>query len=312
MSKNDNLSTPNDTYTLTDEGRPKIRSYLIKKFLFFKVFSNKKKTFYVAGHIPLVPRLYLPALFSVMSSVYVLVIFHLVFNNVRSVSPNSKAILILFDILSFLFFVSYFRTSFTSPGIVPPDWNWDPHSDLRLMVDFPLRTREHRYGHDRNRPDRARYSKTFHQLILKPDHVCHLVSNMVGFRNYKFFFLSVLYSMCLNTISTMFIIPEIIFLESTALMIFSALSIIISCVSFCFLAKPFCLHIILISKNLTTIDNYIRIEKLKNCIDYENNYDLGIWKNFIIIFGKNPLFWLFPTRISCKKNGYEWEKNIVN
>jgi len=47
------------------------------------------------------------------------------------------------------------------------------------------------------KPDRTHYSKRLGQLVLRMDHVCPWINNVVGFRNYKYFFLMLFYAIVL-------------------------------------------------------------------------------------------------------------------
>lgn len=59
---------------------------------------------------------------------------------------------------------------------------------------------------------------------------------------------------------------------------------------------------------MTTIES-----KEKKYKDKSSKYDLGLCKNFLQVFGKNPLFWFFPINFENKLNGYSYEiKEEIN
>ena len=39
-----------------------------------------------------------------------------------------------------------------------------------------------------------------------------------------------------------------------------------------------------------------------------NNYDLGVFRNFCVVFGKNPLVWFLPLNLNLAGSGLVFEK----
>ncbi len=48
-------------------------------------------------------------------------------------------------------------------------------------------------------------------------------------------------------------------------------------------------------------DGNINIQTYK---PLKSKYDIGIWKNWIQVYGKNPLLWFLPIRSEFRENGY--------
>ncbi|KAJ3449139.1 v-type atp synthase subunit d [Anaeramoeba flamelloides] len=164
----DPIQKGTDVILFGEDGKPPIRSNLESSFFWIKKYSKENKNYYVIGHIPLIPRLIFPALLTFTYFLFVYVLYHVVYSNVKDSSPNSNTLLILFNTIGFLLFFSYCQTVFNNPGIVSPDWNWESNQspDYNLMVDFPVSNDEHKFSHDRPRPERARLNVIPSRMVL--------------------------------------------------------------------------------------------------------------------------------------------------
>ncbi|OCT93167.1 zinc finger, DHHC-type containing 2 S homeolog isoform X2 [Xenopus laevis] len=147
------------------------------------------------------------------------------------------------------------------------------------------------------KPDRCHHCSTCDVCVLKMDHHCPWVNNCVGFSNYKFFLLFLMYSLlyCLFIAATVlqyFIkfwtneLPDtrakfhVLFLFFVAAMFFIS---ILSLVSY---------HCWLVGKNRSTIEAF-RAPFFRNGPE-KDGFSLGFSKNLREVFGDEKKYWLLP------------------
>ncbi|KAJ6247785.1 palmitoyltransferase zdhhc2 [Anaeramoeba flamelloides] len=188
------------------------------------------------------------------------------------------------------------------------DW-YEQFVSPQEIPKVPLTENEHYFKASIPNPPRALYSKMFRGSVRKIDHVCYLIGNMVGFFNYKFFLLTLLYGNVANCIAFVIIIFSLFFQEEIVAYIISASLGIICMVFGYYVLKISKRHCYLLKNNLTSIENFDRKEFKKKNIRFVNVYDLGLKKNFQQVFGKNPLYWLMPFRFGLKEDGYSFPEN---
>ncbi|XP_069859225.1 palmitoyltransferase ZDHHC20 isoform X5 [Dipodomys merriami] len=159
------------------------------------------------------------------------------------------------------------------------------------------------------KPDRAHHCSACDTCILKMDHHCPWVNNCVGFSNYKFFLLFLLYSLlyCLfvaTTVLEYFIKfwtlcrrkstencpkneladPHVKF---HVLFLF-----FVSAMFFISILSLFSYHCWLVGKNRTTIESF-RSPTFSYGTD-GNGFSLGYGKNWRQVFGDEKKYWLLP------------------
>jgi len=154
------------------------------------------------------------------------------------------------------------------------------------------------------------------------DHHCPWVNNCVGYRNYRYFCLFLLYlsSGCLYVI-VLFWQTGILFhvrrrrgitdLHTARECIMT--SFLICCSIFCALCLLGGFHVYLVFSNQTTIEfqtNFAkRMESRRNGEYFRNPYDLGRTRNFQQVFGPNALFrlrWMFPGARPAQGDGLQF------
>ncbi|KAE8605205.1 hypothetical protein XENTR_v10015022 [Xenopus tropicalis] len=172
---------------------------------------------------------------------------------------------------------------------------------IRVAKDLPIYTRNSkgaiRYCEKCQalKPDRCHHCPICNTCVLKLDHHCVFLNNCVGFTNYKYFILSVLYALLLCLfIFAVSLYCSILFWTHRVPDTNSKIPIILQlCVSsvFSLIGFPFYLsHFYMAANNLTTVDD-------KEDEDEEekmNPYDLGFSKNLAQVFGNKKKYWFLP------------------
>ncbi|KAJ3449196.1 palmitoyltransferase zdhhc2 [Anaeramoeba flamelloides] len=185
----------------------------------------------------------------------------------------------------------------------------DNQKNLQIST-YPFDKKQHRLNKFRPRPPRSKYIKRFHGIVLKADHICPWVGNAVGFRNYKFFFLVLVYALlvCLYTLASLSpIVAKGVWIQNTFLRIHAICASIV-CGTFLFSTSILLIsHISFISKNMTTIENY----QYWKDPDLVNVYNIGKKQNWIQVFGENKLLWLIPI-FTTPGDGYNFPTNLNN
>jgi len=226
---------------------------------------------------------------------------------------------------------SYICVSLTDPGRVPKEWPWDPKqvdprpdftdpnesSSLTKPLKSRLRGLERKLdGRTRfckkcnmYKPDRAHHCKKLGRCVLEMDHWCPWVRNTIGYRNRKYFFLSVTYGW-----TTLFSYCVVLgpYLPSSAqlrdtldfFVIFCWVLALIECL---LLMTLWSFHVFLTIHSFTTIEfrekhlakgnKTARTGEKVSELYKESLYDVGVWESFKHLLGPNPLLWPFPTRL---------------
>jgi len=142
------------------------------------------------------------------------------------------------------------------------------------------------------KPDRAHHCSICNQCILRMDHHCPFVNNCIGFFNYKYFLVFIFWTLCF----CFFMIACMIYdnydsyeNHSKKINYFEVVAGFLCVVAAFFLAILFSNHVKFVFRNLTTIEH---VEKKASA--QKHPYNLGWRRNFVDVFGTNPLLWLLP------------------
>ncbi|XP_041419521.1 palmitoyltransferase ZDHHC20-A-like [Xenopus laevis] len=222
--------------------------------------------------------------------------------------------LVIFHLLFLLCVWCYLRTVMTPPD-VPPEKFRPSESDKQLYLsderpqvlqeilihaakDLPIYTKDPK-GDVRYcttcqmlKPDRCHHCPVCNICILKLDHHCLFLNNCVGFSNYKFFLLAVMYGvlLCIFT-SAVSLYCSILFWTDQLPNSSSKVPIIVLfCLTTIFaimLFQLFLYHFKLALRNITDREDSDNTEEF-------NPYNLGFSKNLREVFGNEKKYWFLP------------------
>ncbi|KAK2992377.1 hypothetical protein RJ640_018296, partial [Escallonia rubra] len=177
------------------------------------------------------------------------------------------------------------------------------------------------------KPPRAHHCRVCRRCVLRmiysvivfpywvQDHHCLWINNCVGHRNYKAFFVLVVYATVASMYSSVIIVlctfrKEFDFNGRTPLKIFYITCGIMIVGLSLTLGTLLSWHIYLITQNMTTIEYYEgkRAAWLarKSGQNYRHPFNVGGYKNVTLVLGPNVMKWLCPTAVSHIKDGVDF------
>lgn len=193
------------------------------------------------------------------------------------------------------------------PGTIPDGQGWELRPDVESDRNLGSTHRaviEMKHSGERRhckwclkyKPDRTHHCRVCNQCVVRMDHHCPFVYNCIGFRNYKYFFLLLVYAV-LDLLFVNFTMFESVWWSTrTDVNVFTMLMLtfgetlvtFLAAVTTCFLA----FHCWLVAKAMTTLEFF---EKSLKCTGYDDSiYSRGVYENICSVLGPQPLLWLLP------------------
>jgi len=188
-----------------------------------------------------------------------------------------------------LVLISYIRTMFTSSAVSdnPPPSYLNTGACLRCRKCSALK------------PLRTHHCSICKQCVLKMDHHCPWVANCVGFYNYKFFCLFVLYAAlgCIIFIVGTWRSVFGIFTAEGSSSVITLVAFVVSLIFAITLVMFGGFHISMVLRNITTIE-----------FGQDSLYDKGSrFNNWRTVFGPDPLLWFLPVQTLESHKGWGWK-----
>ena len=182
---------------------------------------------------------------------------------------------------------------------------------------------------DYGRPTRSHYCYELKSNVLRYDHYCLWFNNCVGFYNYKYFVLSLVYLFGLCLLTLFVIIYRTFFnnyyelqneskLNKFIRIFLLFINIILSLFFGIFSGMHLYQHIWQISKNLTSIEvmGYYNLKQTGDTFDIKwintHEYDYGLINNFKSILGNDILLWFIPSTPILPDDPYNFKINKNN
>merc|ERR1711907_756965 len=160
------------------------------------------------------------------------------------------------------------------------------------------------------KPDRCHHCRVCQRCVLKMDHHCPWINNCVGYYNYKYFYLFIVYALLiLFWVSATSFLNFMRSIASDDVLDFGSPSFMIV---FCWLYVTLfgvalggfvTFHTYLLVQNFTTIELVEKKGSPARGKTYVHPWDLKMKKNIQECLGKNVWLWMIPTRIGMKGNG---------
>mmetsp|Transcript_168052 Transcript_168052/g.539636 ORF Transcript_168052/g.539636 Transcript_168052/m.539636 type:complete len:534 (-) Transcript_168052:82-1683(-) len=194
----------------------------------------------------------------------------------------------VWDVMFWLWVLSYFRIMTVGPGFTGDLHDWIDVHGIEARWPFCMSC-------SRKRPSqRCHHCSKCGNCVLKMDHHCPWLRRCIGFRNYKFFLVFLVYTVTLLYFTVAALIPfmwehlhdDWPFFTRLAMVFTSTLIVFLTLLLSAFTG----LHLYLTLKNLTTLE----FMALRGKRGQQFDYGQGPFKNVQAALGANPLLWLLP------------------
>ena len=213
-----------------------------------------------------------------------------------------------------IWLISYYCAVCRSPGYLPFYWAVEKkeHFTFEEQMDGVATTPEqYEFAAYNDRPERGALSKQAKRHVLKADHICKWIANWVGLKNYRYFYLKVVWGIVYFIVWFVDLIVCAIEMRHgwvTKPGFIAMLILFLPVFGFTvFLFIMICRHTKYTCRNTSTLQEF-RNKRKPNARNY---YDLGCRRNYIEVFGPGRccLCWFFPVPIHRKWGGFHWPTN---
>mmetsp|Transcript_7050 Transcript_7050/g.12319 ORF Transcript_7050/g.12319 Transcript_7050/m.12319 type:complete len:345 (-) Transcript_7050:138-1172(-) len=221
---------------------------------------------------------------------------------------------VVFHAVTAMLLLCYFLSVFVHPGTIPdkdedPSWEYDGSDDPQpIAVDAAMHIRQEskRSGERRKckwclkfKPDRCHHCRVCRMCILKMDHHCPWIYNCVGYFNYKYFFLLLLYSAVDCHLITITMAETVVRTTEVPTPFFSMFVIFFAATLAALLGLLITLffgfHCYLIAKGMSTIEFCEKhLPKPDGKPVDTSLYDAGLSQNIRAVLGNQAVLWLLP------------------
>jgi len=216
---------------------------------------------------------------------------------------------VLFNLLVLLQVTCYLMCCMIHPGTIPekeedPAWESiprdtqaaEPFAGVSLQESKRTGERRHCKWCNKYKPDRCHHCRVCKTCILKMDHHCPWIYNCVGFRNHKYFFLLLFYSVAVIHFLFWTMMPSVMNSVDSSVPFARMFSLLfgetLAAFLMVLLTGFFIFHIWLMLRATTTIEF---CEKSYRRTGHDPSaYDRGIIGNTKAVLGENVYTWLLP------------------
>merc|ERR1711934_450334 len=160
------------------------------------------------------------------------------------------------------------------------------------------------------KPDRCHHCRVGQRCVLKMDHHCPWINNCVGYYNYKYFYLFIVYALLILfwVSATSFLNFLVSIASDDVLDVWSSSFMIVFCWLYCTLLGValggfVTFHTYLLVQNFTTIELVEKKGSPARGKTYLHPWDLKSIQNIKECLGPHVWLWMIPTRLHMRGNG---------
>lgn len=232
---------------------------------------------------------------------------------------------IVFTGLTAMSVLCYTLAIIRDPGQVPSSYVADLEDSDSSMHEVKRKGGDLRYCQKcgQYKPPRAHHCRVCKRCVLRMDHHCVWINNCVGHENYKAFFLFVLYVVlaCIYALVLLVgsAIQELHDEERRSGNIFKTSYILCGLIIIPLTVALIVLlvwHMYLLSHNKTTIEYHEGVRTMwldeKAGRVYHHPYDLGLFRNLVLVLGPNLATWICPTAVEHIGSGLRFQTYYDN